>query len=1145
MIRRFSIRFLLRPILAGLVAWSGVSASGPAQAQFQRRPATPPPAAAAVRPALEPGQALLRWRNGDELTGRLLEGPEGLLRFSAAPFAAPFELRPGQLAGFRLATTPSPAADRVSDFEVTFKSGDRLRGRLLSISETHLGFACDHLAAPIGIPREAVVRVARVGKDGGAFSGLGEIEDWTSYGRDRKPTDWYTDLRGELATHQWSGNLYREIALPERVEVQFHARFPAGNPNVQVGLLREPSNGPMLETWDHHLVLTHRTRFAPVMRMDAETREIHLRLFWDQRSGRIEVCDPAGTPLARLEGETAPENPDPKRRLSDPLRRGFSILSRNPEMKLLALEVRPWDGRPVPVIDLTQPRLRLRGESASLRSDRVSLADGSDRLRLGGGTRALDELVEWVLSPDSGVSDPASASPPASLTRIAWANGSSLSGRFVRLGSGRLALQPDWSDNPLSAALDGAREVRFPENAEPLVAGADRLTTGGITLRGHLRLAAGAGDATLLAWQPPGAAGAVAFAPDATVGITRGTLGGDDSEAPAGLGQARLYLDTDEILAGNFASITPEKVLFDSPVTGRIEIDATQVRAIDTGTSGRLLNGFRDPEWEEIKEADDEIALTQETATLRGGTFGNPSILLGDRIRFLAEWQESYGAMTIRLFTSGPDTSHPSTDVIIAAQGNRLFIGKLNESGAFSFSGDQIPIANNRATIDLHATPESVVVHINGKSSLTLKVDSEKVSGNGLYFKMGGGWQGWNQAGSAIVISDFRVETSPGSVPLRIIDPRAKAHALAVPRTMRAKPPTHLLIAPNGDLLRGTLESADATTVRFHANGAPLEIPRARVASIVRLGTPVAAPDAAAAAAGADADAPPADTPDEEETDVGEIDADEGETLEDGDSSESESGAASAIDEENHRRRLATYDFSVTHQLVLRDGSRLRLDGRSVEQNRLAGASAILGTCRVSLEQIREIHRSPALPLHQAEPMDLVAYHDWQPVFTPDPTIPDPGGTPDSPLIGKEAPAFELSLLDDSTFSLAEHRGKVVVLDFWATWCGPCIKAMPEVTAAIAAFPPDAVTFLAVNQGETPPLITGFLEAREWQDTPVALDFNLKVSNSYEVESIPHTVVIDPQGKIAWVHTGFSPDLKAKLFEAIAGILWGRQGPRP
>jgi thiol-disulfide isomerase/thioredoxin len=1132
MLRRLPPCRVRHLILLGLGALFGLLGSGQVSAQFHSRtpaPKTPPPAA---RPPLEPGQILLRWRNGDELSGKLLEGPGGLLRFAAAPFAAPFDLRPGQLSGLRFGVeegSPASLASPGAGFEVTLKNGDRLRGQLLSIDDTAVGFSCPHLSDPIEIPRDAIVRLARVGKDGGAFSGLGEIEDWTSYGRDRKPTDWYTDLRGELATHQWSGNLYREIPLPEQVEVQFHARFPSGNPNLQIGLLREPSNGPMLETWDQNLVLTHRTRFAQVMSMSEQTRELHLRLFWDQRSGKIEVCDPAGRPLASLTGETSPENPDPKRRLSDPLRRGFHILSRNPEIKLLALEVRPWDGKPVPVIDLSQPRVRLRGESPNLRTSSVALERGSNRLRLGGETHPLDQLVEWVLSPESDRADAESASPPASLTRIAWSSGSSLSGRFVRLNADEITLQPDWSPAPIESALPGAREIRFPENAEPLSGGSDRLLVSGMSLRGHVRLAeAGeSGDAPLLAWQPPGAERAVPFAGDASIEITRGAFGGNESDPPATLGQARLYLDTDEILTGTLVSIEPEKILFESRITGRIEVDPVKVRAIDIGTAGRVLAGFRDPEWEEIEATEDEITLTPEAATLRGGTLGNPSILLGDRIRFQADWQETYGAMTLRLFASGPDASHPSTDVIIAAQGNRLFIGKLNESGAFSFSGDQIPIANNRATIDLVATAESVAVNINGKTALSLKIEPENVSGNGLYFKMGGGWQGWNQAGSTIVISDFRVESTPGSVPLRIIDPRAKANALAIPRTMRDRPPTHLLIAPNGDLLRGTLESANADSVRFHANGASLEIPRARVSSLVRLRSPSPAPFGSATKPG-EKDAPrPFD--EEEET----IDPEE---------EAADPPAAPVVDEE-HQRILAAYDFKVTHQLVLRDGTRLRLDGEGVEEGRLTGTSAILGKCRVSLEQIRRIDRTPAKPIEEATPLDLVAFHDWHPVLTPDPAIPEEGGEPLSPLIGTEAPAFELSLLDDSTFSLAEHRGKVVVLDFWATWCGPCIKAMPEVMGAIAAFPPDAVTFLAVNQGETPPLISGFLETREWQDMPVALDFNLKVSQSYEVDAIPHTVVIDPEGKIAWVHSGFSPDLKAKLFEAIAGILSG--GPRP
>ncbi len=1067
---------------------------------------------AKIKPAPEPaplreGEILLRWRNGDELPGRLLDGLDGRLRFAAAPFAAPFDLHPAQLSGVRFPPSKGQAAEGEGPlFEVSLRNGDRLRGQLLAVDLEHLLFRCAPLAAPVSIRRSETLRLARAGMDGGGFSGLGELDDWTSRGRDRKPADWFTDLRGELATHQWSGNLFREIALPQRVEVRFRARFPQGSPNVEVGLLREPQQGPMLETWERHLVLTHRSRFAPVMELTEETRELHLRLFWDQRSGKISVCDLSGKTLASLTGETGPENPDPGRRNADPLRRGFSILSRNPAMTLLSLEARPWDGGPVPLVDLTRPRLQLREGPARFRVEDTSLAPGSGLLRFGGETRPLGDLVEWVLSPETGTS-PAPGGPGVGATRVAWFSGSSLSGDYLRMGGAEITLRPPWAAEPVTASLADAREIRFPESSEPFAAGADTLATGGSTLRGGLRLASPGpeGGASLLAWQPPGADAPVPFADDASVTVTRNLPA--DADSPAWLGQARLYLDNDEILTGDLVSLTPEKIVFESRVTGRVEVGAEHVRAIDIGTSGRVLDGFRDTEWEEIEEAEDEVQITPDSVIMRAGSFGNPSGLLGDRIRFDAEWKESYGAFTLRLFASGPDASHPSTDIVVAVQGSRLFVGKLNENGAFSFSGDQIPVTGNRASLDISTRPEEVEIHVNGKSTLTLKVDPEKVSGNGVYFKMGGGGQGWNQAGSTIAFSRFRIESSPGSVPRRVIDPRAKAQILAIPRSMRESVPTHLLVAPNGDLLRGTLASVQGGTLRFHANGETLEIPRSRVSSIVRLGPPL----------------PPPPAKGEEEKEKKEEAPEEAVPIN------------PFADE--HYQELAAYNFRTSHRLILRDGTRLRLDGKGVEGNRLSGESAILGKCLVPLEQIREVGRTPPTLLHEAEPMDLVAFADWRSVFTPEPAIPEAGGAPSSPLVGKEAPVFELPLLDDSTFRLAEQRGRVVVLDFWATWSGPCIKAMPEVMEGVSAFPPGTVTYLAVNQGETPPLVTAFLEAREWQDTPVALDFNLKVGQSYQADSLPHTVVIDPEGKIAWVHSGFSPDLKRKLFEAIATAL--------
>ncbi len=1073
----------------------------------------------------------LRWRNGDLLDGKLLEGGAGKVRFSAPLFAGPLELASGQLESIRFpAGEPDGSDGDGAVFEVTLKNGDRLRGVLVSVDDAHIVFRCAPLSAPVAIRRDKALRLSRIASGGHGLADLGDPGEWTSTGRERKPSDWFTGVRGELSTHQWSGNLFREIELPEKVEIRFRARFPAGRPNVQVGFLRDPQNGPMLETWDDHLVLTHRTRFAQVMKLGEATREIQLRLFWDQASGRTVVCDPSGKELASLQGTTGPENPDRSRRLSDPLRRGFSILSRNPEMNFVSLEIRPWDGTAVPLIDLTRPRLQWKDGPGKVGSTPLTLPPGSNRLQLGRETRSLADLMEWVISPESDAPGNGTFAAEPS-TRIAWNSGTSIGGDFVRIGPDLLELLPAWSETPVLASLSGAREIRFPENTEALLSGKDTLKAAAITLRGTVRLAPPMPGETssLIAWQPPGAVDAVALAPGADLTIVRGSDADDPAGQAVGLDQARLYLRNEEILAGEMISFDTEKVVFTSRLTGRIEIPAREVRALDTGTSGRILEGFRDPGWEEIEEDADDVTFTPDSVTMRAGGFGNPSILLGDRILFEADWQETYGAMTVRLFASGPDAGNASTDVIIAAQGNRIFVGKLNENGAFSFTGDQIPIADNRASVEISARPEEVEIRINGKSALTMKVEPGHVSGNGIYFKMGGGWQGWNQPGCILVMNRFRIESSPGSIPLRIIDPRAKSQALGIPRPLREKPPTHLLVAPNGDILRGTLESADRATVRFHANGQSLSLPRDRVSTIVRLDPPVMPSTGAAPEDEGDAQAngPVPDAVDEDD----ERDDDEG-TKRDADAAVREAALA-----DERFRTLQGYRFKVSHSLVLRDGSRLRLDGKAVEDARLAGQSPVLGKCLVSLDQVRQIRLSPPLPLEETEPMDLAAFHDWRAVFMPDPVIPKAGEASASPMVGKEAPPIELTLLDDSTFRLADHRGKVVVLDFWATWCGPCIKAMPEVKDAVAAFPPGVVTLMTVNQGETPPLITPFLEARGWQDTPVALDFNMKVGDSYGVEGIPHTVVVDPEGKIAWVHSGFSPDLKQKLFEAVAKVL--------
>ncbi|MEM1295224.1 MAG: TlpA disulfide reductase family protein, partial [Verrucomicrobiota bacterium] len=181
---------------------------------------------------------------------------------------------------------------------------------------------------------------------------------------------------------------------------------------------------------------------------------------------------------------------------------------------------------------------------------------------------------------------------------------------------------------------------------------------------------------------------------------------------------------------------------------------------------------------------------------------------------------------------------------------------------------------------------------------------------------------------------------------------------------------------------------------------------------------------------------------------------------------------------------------------------------------------------------IRQIHLGEVEPI----PAQLI-YADWKREAPREPVIPRKGapGT-QSQLIGKAAPPFELPLLSGETFSLAEERGSFVVLEFWATWCGPCQAAFPEYIEAMEELNSDEVRFVTVNQAEPAAIVKPYLERHNW-NFEVALDSRESVARKYGVQGIPHTVLIDREGKVAWVQTGFVPGVGDELKNVISELL--------
>jgi thiol-disulfide isomerase/thioredoxin len=134
------------------------------------------------------------------------------------------------------------------------------------------------------------------------------------------------------------------------------------------------------------------------------------------------------------------------------------------------------------------------------------------------------------------------------------------------------------------------------------------------------------------------------------------------------------------------------------------------------------------------------------------------------------------------------------------------------------------------------------------------------------------------------------------------------------------------------------------------------------------------------------------------------------------------------------------------------------------------------------------------------------------------------------PLLGKPAPAFQTEMLDGSKLNAKDLAGKVVVLDFWATWCAPCVAAMPILKGITDEYADKDVVFLAINTGEERKEIEEFLQTQKI-DVNVALDPDGKIADAFVTEALPQTVVIGKSGEIESVHIGFLGDdaLKQRL----------------
>lgn len=144
--------------------------------------------------------------------------------------------------------------------------------------------------------------------------------------------------------------------------------------------------------------------------------------------------------------------------------------------------------------------------------------------------------------------------------------------------------------------------------------------------------------------------------------------------------------------------------------------------------------------------------------------------------------------------------------------------------------------------------------------------------------------------------------------------------------------------------------------------------------------------------------------------------------------------------------------------------------------------------------------------------------------------------TSSAALLSNKAPNFTLKSLSGKNMSIAEQRGNIIVINFWASWCGPCRKEMPVLQKLHEQYQELGTYVWGVNVEQENQAGKDFLKTVK-VDFPIFFDASNKVSADYEVEAMPTTVIIDRNGVVRYVFKGYQDGYEKKYAKAIKKLI--------
>ncbi|WP_160168284.1 TlpA family protein disulfide reductase [Novipirellula maiorica] len=295
------------------------------------------------------------------------------------------------------------------------------------------------------------------------------------------------------------------------------------------------------------------------------------------------------------------------------------------------------------------------------------------------------------------------------------------------------------------------------------------------------------------------------------------------------------------------------------------------------------------------------------------------------------------------------------------------------------------------------------------------------------------------------------------------VHPRDLQRMLVVPRSMKDTPPTHLVVSVTGDLLRCNVLELKTDVLVVQVRSKTIELPRHRVAKIVWL--------------------------------------------------------YPQLDSQN-----ASTEFLV--HAVLVDHREVTLREFAIEEQKLMGQSRAFAEFEVPLSDVKSIYfgRDPVAQASDRVERDWAIQSATLPMaYREEPSRKAPTLGVASELIGKPAPDFDLQTIERESFDLSALKGRVVVLDFWASWSAPSLRGLSEFSQAILEVGGNDVAWVAINLEESAATASRAIE-RVSVDAAVVMDVNGDAAYVYKAKSLPHTVILDRNGVVVYVIDSNTPE---------------------